>query len=196
MARATEAARDSREQILDAAAGLFYAQGVRAVTVDAVVAAAGLSKMTLYRYFKSKDELVAAYLVRRDERSSRRFIERTLELGATPREQLVVMFDVLAEWFDELDFRGCAFLNTSAEYPDVDHPVRSMIRTHKSGMRRFISDRVEQAGRGANAELAEALFLLMEGATVTAQWEDSSRAARAGRWAAGALLRAVDVQQP
>lgn len=192
MTRSAAAPSDSREQVLDAAAALFYAHGVRAVSVDAVVAASGLSKMTLYRYFPSKDELVAAYLEQRDEHRARWFIARTAELADSPREQLVAMFDALREWFHELDYRGCAFLNTSAEYPEADHPVRSVITRHKQRIRAFIADRVEQAGLGHDGELAEALFLLMDGATVTAQWERSPRAADAARWAADALVRAVD----
>src|SRR6202035_350728 len=112
-----------RERISRAAYELFSREGVRAVGVDAVIARAGTAKMTLYRNFPSKDDLILDFLSHREELWTRDWLEaESRRRGEAPREQLLAIFDVFAEWFGQPDFEGCAFLTTMIEVNDRDHP--------------------------------------------------------------------------
>src|SRR5215470_4748631 len=105
-----------RERVRRAAYELFSREGVRAVGVDAVIAKAGTAKMTLYRNFPSKDELILDFLRRREQLWTRDWLEaESQRRGETPREQLLAIFDVFSEWFSRPDFEGCAFLTTMIE---------------------------------------------------------------------------------
>src|SRR6266567_3988219 len=103
---------DSRQRILDTAAELFYREGVRGVGVDRIAAESGLAKMTLYYHFKSKDELVVAWLRRRDEEWMS-WLKSAVE--GRDGTGLLAVFEALREWFETPDFRGCAFINAHAE---------------------------------------------------------------------------------
>src|ERR1700736_4462222 len=117
--------RDSgRERVSRAAYELFSREGTRAVGVDAVIARAGTAKMTLYRNFPSKDDLILDFLRRREQLWTREWLEaESRRRGETPREQLLAIFDVFSEWFSRPDFEGCSFLTTMIEVNDSQHPV-------------------------------------------------------------------------
>lgn len=156
------------ERILQTASRLFYEEGIRAVGVDAISEAADVSKVTLYKNFGSKDELVAAYLRRRDGRW-RAVLARDTDRHADPVERLLAVFDAYGDYlFDEEGYRGCAFINAAAELPDDDHPARPVIRAHKDGIREHLSILAARAGFRAPEALAERLLILLEGAWVTA----------------------------
>ena len=105
-------------------AELFYREGIRSVGVDTLVQRAGVSKMTLYHHFASKDELAVAYLSRRDE-AVHRFIEaRVVELAPDPRRRSLAVFDAFAEQVERDGYRGCHLINTLVEFPEQDHPAR------------------------------------------------------------------------
>src|SRR5882724_5677061 len=119
----------ARERLLDAADELFYEEGVHTVGIDRVIERAGVAKATLYNAFGSKEELVRAYLLRRlDARKAR--MAATLAKYDTPRERLVGIFRAQAELFAQPNFRGCPFINASAESPDggAVHEVVTEIR--------------------------------------------------------------------
>ncbi|QYJ16699.1 hypothetical protein Rxycam_02534 [Rubrobacter xylanophilus DSM 9941] len=156
------------ERILRAASRLFYEEGIRAVGVDAIVERAGVSKVTLYKNFGSKDELVVAYLRRRDERW-RALLDAVTAGYADPAERLLAVFDAYGEYlFTEEGSRGCAFINACAEFPDPDHPVRAVVREHKDGLRDHLAALAAEAGFEDPGTLAERLLILLEGAWVTA----------------------------
>lgn len=156
------------ERILETASRLFYEEGIRGVGVDAISEQADVSKVTLYKNFGSKDELVAAYLRRRDERWQA-VLGRDTERHGDTSGRLLAVFDAYGDYlFDEEGYRGCAFINAAAEIPDDDHPARSVIRDHKDGIRKHLSILAAEGGFENPAALAERLLILLEGAWVTA----------------------------
>lgn len=110
--------------------------------------------MTLYRHFPSKQDLVRAYLQRRDEASWRWFVERVAELGDTAETRLLAMFDALREWFETPQLRGRAFLNASAEYSEGDAEIRSLVAAHKHRIEEFIRAEAAEAGAADPAAAA------------------------------------------
>lgn len=173
-----------REKLVDTATELFYKHGFHATGIDRIVAEAGVAKMTLYKHFRSKDELILAVLRRRDE-SFRNWLMREIERReAGPRERLLVLFDVLREWFRKNDYRGCMFINAGAEYGAPDSAIRALACEHKRLLRAYVEQLARDAGASDPAELASGLTLLANGATVAAQLncdcgpaEDAKRAA-------------------
>jgi AcrR family transcriptional regulator len=189
-----DAASPARDRIVAVATRLFYRHGIRAVGVDTVIAESGVAKTTLYKHFRSKDALIAECLQRLDDRYFRWF-EAEVERGAsTPLGQLVAMFDVLDEWLQSDDFRGCAFINAAVEL-DPEHPARGAITSHKRRSRDLIERLTGQAGIDDAGEVADHLMLLMEGAIITALVEGDWQAARRARKAARRTL-GLDRPQP
>ena len=152
---------------MEAASELFYREGIGAVGVDTISERAGVSKRTLYNRFAGKDELVAEYLHRRDERW-RVYLQGVSERVVEPREKLLAVFGAYGEWLVGEGFRGCAFANAVAEIPDPDHPARIVARKHKEGVREYLSALAKEAGVDEPESLAERLLILLEGATATA----------------------------
>jgi AcrR family transcriptional regulator len=163
-------AEATRRRLLDAADGLFYAGGIRATGVEAIADGAGVTKMTLYSHFASKDELVADYLSERDTRW-REALEGTLAKHEAPEDKLLAVFDAYRESVVSGELRGCAFVNCAAEFPDREHPARRVAREHKAGLRRRLAGLSAEAGAEEPEVLAERLFVLLEGAYVTAAME-------------------------
>lgn len=177
-----------REELLQTAAELFYHQGIRSVGVDTLVQRAGVSKMTLYYHFTSKDELAVAYLGRRDD-AVHRFIEaRVVELAPDPRRRPLAVFDAFAEQVERDGYRGCHLINTLVEFPEQDHPTRDFARERNAAWRSYFIELVRGAGRPDGEHLGDQLFLLVEGAFVTASMERSSDPMHRARAAAEALL--------
>lgn len=165
---------DLREQILDTAAELFYREGVRAVGVDRIAAESGVAKMTLYYHFRSKDELVAEWLRRRDAEWMR-WLEDAVERRDGNR--LLAVFDALREWFERTDFRGCAFINTHAELGWTNAAAGDVIASHKRSLSELLERFAREEGAAAPEALARELLLLVEGAIITASIQRDSRAA-------------------
>ncbi|MFE1796433.1 TetR/AcrR family transcriptional regulator [Streptomyces sp. NPDC059517] len=183
----------AREQALDAAETLFYGRGIQSVGMDDIRGASGVSLKRLYQLFPAKEQLVVAYLERRDLRWRGRLAayvdshEDSHETGHTDaRQRVLAVFDWLGRWFREPDFRGCAWINSYGELGAVSEPVAERVRAHKRAFGEYLGRLVDDAG--LPAELAGQLQLLAEGAMVTAAVERSAEpAARAGR-AARALI--------
>ena len=158
-----------RERLLAVAAELFYQHGIRAVGVEAIAEAAGTNKMTLYRHFPSKDELVAEYL-----RQAAREADYCWQVYARahPGDPLAQIRTWLAEMADHLanpGERGCALANAAVELPDKAHPARRVIEDYKIAQRNRLIDLCRGAGLSDPEMLADELHLLLEGARVTAQ---------------------------
>jgi AcrR family transcriptional regulator len=176
-------------RVLDAAEALFYARGVQAVGMDEIRAAAGVSLKRLYGLVPSKERLVTAVLERRDARWRGRLAEH-VDRTTDPRERLLAVFDWLGTWFAEDDFRGCAWINLHGELGGVSPEVRRLVRGHKDAFRAYLEALVADAG--LPPALAAQLFLLAEGAMVTAGITgDGPAAAGPARDAAAALLNAT-----
>jgi AcrR family transcriptional regulator len=153
-------------RVLDAAAGLFYRQGIHAVGVDAIAAEAAVTKKTLYSCFGSKDQLVTAYLEERDERWRAWLIEWVDEHADSAADKLLCAFDALREWMRRPDFRGCGFVNALAEIPSTTHPAHAVILGQKQWMLDYLRSLAEEAAVADPADLARSVMLLYEGATV------------------------------
>jgi AcrR family transcriptional regulator len=158
-----------RARILVAAADLFYRHGIRAVGVEAIAEAADTNKMTLYRHFASKDELVAEYL-RQSATAADGCWERLAQAHpGDPLAQLGAWLEEMASHLAEPNERGCALANAAIELPEKDHPARRVIEEHKKAQRTRLARLAEQAGLSEPEMLADKLHLLLEGARVTAQ---------------------------
>lgn len=160
----------TRQRLLAAARELFYKNGICATGVSAVAEAAGVTKMTLYAHFPSKEDLVAAYLEDSDRRWQE-FLEEKLSGYEDPRDRLLAVCDAYREYFTAREMRGCAFVNCAAEFPDPDHPARWVIRHHKASIQELLRDLAAGAGAEDPATLAERLFVVLEGAYVTGALE-------------------------
>lgn len=176
----TGVANTGRERVARAAYKLFSQSGVRSVGVDAVIEQAGTAKMTLYRNFPSKDDLILDFLRRREERWTHAWLEaETQRRGATPAEQLLAVFDVFGEWFCQPDFAGCSFLTTMIEINDQAHPVHQAAVTHLANIRCYLSRLAAAAGAADPDGFARKWHILMKGAIMAAQEGDTAAAARA-----------------
>jgi len=158
-----------RERILSAASELFYRHGIRAVGVDAVAEAAETNKMTLYRHFSSKDELVAEYLQRLAEKAKASWDRLEADHPGEPSAQLRAWLKNMAAHVASADERGCALANAAVELPEKDHPARRVIEAFKTAQRERLVQLCAAASLAEPEMLADELFLLLEGARVTAQ---------------------------
>src|SRR6266404_5980733 len=158
-----------RDRILAVAADLFYRHGIRAVGVEAIAEAAGTNKMTLYRHFQSKDELVAEYL-RQSAKAADACWDQLEELHpGDGLAQLGAWFREVAEHVADSDQRGCALANAAIELPEKTHPARRVIEEYKAAVRSRLVRLAQTAGLREPEMLADELFLLLEGAPVSAQ---------------------------
>jgi AcrR family transcriptional regulator len=178
----------ARDRLLAAANELFYSEGIHTVGIDRIIEHAGVAKASLYNSFRSKDELVEAYLVSRHASTSDR-ITRSLQRYRTPRTRLLGVFDAQGELFADPEFRGCAFVNATAEAHDsrADRAASE----YRLWVRALFTELSAQAGAVAPETLARQLHLLYDGASVSARMDRDGNAAAAARGAAGALLDAA-----
>jgi AcrR family transcriptional regulator len=178
----------ARERLLAAANELFYRDGIRSVGIDEIIAAADVAKMSLYRSFPSKDELVAAYLRERDTRYWEWWDEVVARHPGKPREQLLALFRALAKLPARPGWRGCPFTNAATEFPEPDHPARRVAEDNKLKLRRRLRDLARDAGARDADSLADQLVLLFEGIYASAQTFRSPHPATRAVAAAEALL--------
>jgi AcrR family transcriptional regulator len=158
-----------RERILRTASALFYHRGVRAVGVDLVIEEAGVAKTSLYRHFRTKDDLIAAFLQREDEDFWSCW-NRVAELHKSdPVAELEAHFNWIGERVGRPNYRGCPQLNVAAEFPDSDHPARRVASAHKQELRRRLKGIAERLRVKHTDELAGQLSLLINGAFVSSQ---------------------------
>jgi AcrR family transcriptional regulator len=156
-----------RDRIMRTASDLFYCRGIRAVGVDTIASEAGTNKMSFYRSFASKDELVAEYL-RGEEREAWRWWDETLaEHAGDPRAQVESLFDMLVTNTCKDDSRGCALANAAVEITEPDHPARPVVEKFKAEMRRRFRELAHAMGAREPNALGDALMLLWEGSYLT-----------------------------
>ena len=179
-----------RDELVRKALEIFYRDGFHATGMDLLAAETGISKTTMFKHFRSKEELILAVLRLRDENFREWMFRRMAEAGS-PRAQLVAIFDAMDEWFAMPGFRSCMFIKAASEYPDPDHPIHSQAAEHKRllflGVEKIAADAkaVDPAG------LARALLLLKEGAIVTAHLGHEAEPAQDARRAAEVLISAA-----
>jgi AcrR family transcriptional regulator len=177
----------ARERILDAAYHLFSRHGVAATGIDTILARSGAAKMSLYRHFESKDELVLAFLRRREREWTLDWLRAEIESrSAEPEERLLAVFDVFDGWFRAPDFEGCSFINVLLESPR-EGPVRAAAAAHLAEIRSILAGLAQEAGLADPERFARTWHFLMKGCIVTAQ-EGLQDAAGEARQAAQIIL--------
>lgn len=191
MGQQKQKSSNARNRLLETADRLFYAEGINSVGIDRIIAEAEVAKMTLYNHFPSKDDLVLAVLQFREEQVLQMFrqsIDRHLRKKKTRIEAL---FDALKDWFKSPGFRGCAFINATAEIADPKHAASMFSAKHKQKFVHLVADILqEDQGRNA-ASLAPAIALIIEGAIVSAVIQQKSDSADIAKKAALTLLSSV-----
>jgi AcrR family transcriptional regulator len=178
----------ARDRLLAAADELFYEQGVHTVGIDRVIERAGVAKATLYSTFGSKDELIRCYLDGRHARTRARVLA-AVERRDEPRERLLGVFDYLEQRLAEPDYRGCPFINATAESPRGGF-VEGASDESRAWMRELLTGLATEAGASAPAALARQLHLLYDGAVVSGRMDRDPAAAANARAAAAALVAA------
>jgi AcrR family transcriptional regulator len=158
-----------RSRILAAAGELFYRHGIRAVGVESIAEAAGTNKMTLYRHFPSKDELVAEYLRQEAGKADGWWARLEAEYPGDPLAQVRAWLAGISAHVADCNQRGCALANAAVELPEKDHPARAVIEECKRRKRDALVRLCDRAGLSEPAMLADEFLLLIEGARVTAQ---------------------------
>ena len=170
----------ARDRILETAYDLFSRHGIRAVGVDRIVAESGVAKMSLYRHFPSKDDLVLTFLQERERRWTNDWLRAEVESrGATAGQRMLAIFDVFGEWFLIEDFEGCSFINVLLEFDDRSYRVRQASVEHLSNIREFLRELAADAGAGDSDALAHQWHILMKGSIVAAGEGDHLAARRA-----------------
>lgn len=178
----------ARERILDSAYELFSRRGVRAVGIEEVIARAAVAKATLYRHFPSKDELVLAFLRRREAVWTHGWVEaEARKRGATSEDALLAIFDLFDEWFHRHDFEGCSFVNVMLETASLEHPVGRASAEHLENIRTVLRTLATEAGLRDPSEFALSFHILMKGAIVQAGEGDREAAKRAQALARGLI---------
>ena len=178
-----------RDRILDTATTLFYAQGIRAVGVDLIVAEAGVAKASFYRHFPAKDDLVVAFLRGRDETWRAWLKDAVVRLSPDPAGRPLAIFDALSERFSSGDFRGCAFINSIVELANRNHAAHEAADSHKRAVTAQVGQLLADAGN-PGTDLAASFVMLMDGAIVTALREGKADSAGRARMIASTLLAA------
>ncbi len=167
---------------MTAAYELFARNGVQAVGVDAIIERSGVARQTLYRHFGSKQELVLAFLERREEVWTYGWLAAEVQRRERdPRRRLLAIFDVFDEWFRRPDFEGCSFINVMLEHPAADHPLHVAAAGYLARIRAFLEELAGDAGIADPASLAREWHILMKGSIVAAGEGDLDAARRAKR---------------
>ena len=177
-----------RERTLEAAVELFYRKGINNVGVDEVVSYSGVSKMSLYKHFGSKDALAVAYIRRWSERWLGWLKSMVGSRAATPRERILTLFEVLEQHSERSDFRGCAFINSAIEVADREHPAHLACVEEQERFRLYILDLVREARVREPEELSHKMAILIHGTLITALIQNDSAPVKTARQAAAALL--------
>ncbi|HZA15692.1 MAG TPA: TetR/AcrR family transcriptional regulator [Pseudonocardiaceae bacterium] len=169
-----------RERVMRAAYDLFSRQGTRTVGVDAVIGEAGVAKMTLYRNFASKDDLILAFLERREALWTHGWVRaESQRRGDTPAQRLLAIFEIFGEWFAQPDFEGCSFITTLLEVTARDSPVRNASVLHLANIRGYLCELAAEAGVQDPDSFARQWHILMKGSIVAAAEGDIHAASRA-----------------
>ena len=177
-----------RDHLIEVAAELFNRLGYHAAGIDRVIAEAGIAKTTLYRHFKSKDELIVAVLQRIDEEYRNNIRQTVNSLAEEPKQKLLATFDYLEGWFENEDFYGCPFMSAAGEYADHTHPVFQQAMLHKRLVIAYFEELARAAELDEPQRVAEEINLLHEGATAVAQINGDPGTARKAKAVAATLV--------
>jgi len=180
---------NKRDELVQKSLDVFYRNGFHATGMERLVSETGVSKTSMYKHFRTKEDLILAALRLRDEQIRNWLFRRMAEIGVTPRARLVAMFDALGEWFAQDDFRGCMFIKALAEFQEPEHPIHVQSAEHKRLVAAHVRELAVEAGARDPDGLARQLLLLKEGAIVTAHMGYTADAAKDAKAAAVVLVR-------
>lgn len=157
-----------KHKLFQTAARLFFQRGYRAVGVDTIAAESGIGKMTLYRHFSSKDDLINAFLQESDRDFWDHF-EQNIQGAKTPRDKLIAFFQGLQDYVTSPACYGCAFINLAGEYPEPEYAGHKIALEHKQAVRARFLQLAREAGASQPEALADGLLLIMDGAYIAAR---------------------------
>ncbi len=180
---------NKRDELVRKAMQVFYRDGFHATGMDKLVVETGVSKTSMYKHFRTKEELILAVLRLRDESFREWVLGRMSDRADTPAGQILASFDALKEWFEQDEFRGCMFIKAGAEYQEADHPIHVQAARHKQVMLDHFTHIAQKAGAPAPETLARQIVLLQEGAIVSAVLLKSGDPAEDAKEAAALLLK-------
>ncbi len=181
-----------REQLLETATRLFYRNGCHTTGIDQVLAEAGVAKMTLYKHFQSKENLILAACQRFHEQVRREFEQAVEAAGLSAGQKLEAIFDFMDDWAAREEFWGCPSVNLAVQYPEHDHPIHQAAADHKRFRIEYVAELARSAGVAEPWNLARQVVLLIEGATVLVQVTgDQSLVAEARRAARQLVAEAL-----
>jgi AcrR family transcriptional regulator len=183
--------RTAKQRLLEAADDLFYTEGIHTVGIDRVIAHAGVAKGSLYYSFTGKDELVHEYLTHRHGNWAER-VSAGIEAHTDPRARILAVYDVLGTLFAQPDYRGCAFMNATAEAAPASVEAQAAT-TFRAWVHTLFLDLATDTDARDPKQLAETLVLLYDGAVATAQMDKAPEAARAARRTAELILDNADI---
>jgi AcrR family transcriptional regulator len=162
----TTTAAPVRERILNAATRRYYAEGIRAVSADRLIAEAGVSKVTFYRHFPTKDDLITAYLVQQVTKFEGELTRKRAELDGDPAGVLRWYAEALGEFTCTPGFRGCPFINAAAELSQPDHPGHKVVMDHRSWLVGQFAELLTELRVDDVDSKADQLMMLRDGAMV------------------------------
>ncbi|MFI2487837.1 TetR/AcrR family transcriptional regulator [Promicromonospora kroppenstedtii] len=187
----TTTAPSTRDRILDAATELFYAHGIRAVSADKIIDRAGITKVTFYRHFRTKDTLVVAYLER--QAAWERGALDSLRASVGDAEALHRFAASVGTEACKPGFRGCSFINAAAEYAEPGSPVRAVVAEHRAWYRQTFAEMADQLGVTDPQQASDELMMLRDGAMLAGYLDDP---ARVGSALDRAIFAVVDAGRP
>ncbi len=174
-------ADSARQRIIEAALRLFYGEGIRATGIDRIIAEAKVAKMSFYHHFPSKSDLVCAFLEERHRRWTAWFAESVARHGQKSRLKLAAVADALGEWFADPGYRGCAFINTSAEFTDHEAREHAIVISHKQELEERLVALARADGLRDPGTAGRLALMIVEGAIVRAQMSNLNEAAQDAR---------------
>jgi AcrR family transcriptional regulator len=154
---------EARSRLLNTATRIFYAEGIHSVGIDRVVAEAQVTRATLYRHFPGKEDLVLAYLSQVDE-AMRGQVDRAADGGLPAADAIRALGESIAQGIQSAGFRGCAFLNAVAEYPDPDHPVHRAVLAHRQWFLDTVTELLSRIHEASAEAAARHFVMLRDGA--------------------------------
>lgn len=180
-----------RERILGVAADLFSTRGINATSVDTIVAEAGIAKVTLYKYFKSKEQLILEYLRQYDERLWKKLSDMVKKGDSAPTARLNTLVEAMLEWIADPEFKGFAFINASVEFPQLESQVHQTSIEFAQTLRNTLAGLAHESGIKQAEALASQLALVIEGAAITERTQRGSGAVQHARQMAKVLIAAA-----
>ncbi len=189
-------ASKKRDHLVGVASDLFYSHGFHATGVDSILKEAGVARMTLYKHFKSKEELILATLELQDQQFREWLVAAVERRAKRPSDRLLAVFEAFGELFRSDGYCGCAFIKASGEYPSLQDPVHQLAVRHKEMVLSYLRGLVAETGAKDPDTLSKQLVLLVDGAIATAQVTGRAGAADDARAAAEVLVRNAIANNP